>query len=736
MRYVLPSFDRTDDIIHDEQILRFEREWENGDLSITRVRAQRPFLLDDGSMPTIEWFLTERAEGRLVLRSSKPEPPRPATAVQLLRTIKDDSVLTPSERKANAKFKAAALVQFVCKVIDDSKCSRSNKAIDAALAKAFTPEIIARYGKAPPGATARKWLDRTLVNGRDLERGASKQGQGSRTPRHDDEVKRLQTDAALHYWSAYDHTFEDAYAEHVKWVKRYSDEQVASGGKPAIPYGRTKVRGRINELESYSTWSCKYGKPAADDRYRPNGAGNRSSRFAEVGIIDHQTFDAFVALEEIGGEWIPVGRPTVTATMDDFTTCIVSGVTSFTPPSIFNMLEAIKWANRPKMHRTKVAADKHTLLAGIMCRFDTILPDNAWEFTGSSGQDSLIDLGSHIDWSRAGMPKDKAKLERFWRTLGNYLAKKLPGATFDTKIMKDLGYDPTKQRVVLATAFRDCLAEAIAFYNIQMNDGIGAQPARLWEKEVAKWGAPPVIRDDGRIDQLMGKVVERTLTPAGIELLKGLTYNESPGVGADSLLSRLSGKRQKGRTVRIRAPKRIRVKVKYNPVNLAVIQVWADDDYVTLRCTDPDYARNLSEKHHETILEWVNKQNLAFNTPVDRALARATLNQVIRDAAPWMAMRHRKKVGRLLETDVMGDHVPSEWSDYGQAIPHNPSLATRSDGGAIPAGPGAGKRKPSRKPVSRKPDTALPVPDTGSSAKVLKLPPPPSRDKGGDWTGL
>lgn len=734
MRYTLPTFDRTDDILHEGQILRFDREWENGDLSLTRVRAQRPFLLDDGSMPTIEWFLTERAEGRLALRSSKPEPSRPASSAPLLRIVKDESELTPAERKANAKFKAAVLLQFVCKVIDDSKCGRSNKAIDAVLAEAFTPEVRARYGNPPPGATARKWLDRTPVNDRDLERGASKQGQGPRTPRHDDEVKRLLTDAALYYWSAYAHTFEDAYAEHFKWVKRYSEDRVANGGKPASPYGKTKVRERINELESYTTWASKYGKAAADDRYRPNGAGTRSSRFAELGIIDHQTFDAFVALEEIGGEMVPVGHPTVTATMDDFTTAIVSGVTSFTPPSIFNMLEAIKWANRPKMHRTKVAPEKHALLAGIMCRFDTILPDNAWEFTGSSGQDSLIDLGSHIDWSRAGLPKDKAKLERFWRTLNNYLARKLPGATFDPKVMKDLGYDPTKQRVILASAFRECLAEAIAFYNTNINDGIGAQPARLWEKEVAKWGAPPVIRDDGRIDQLMGKVVERTLTTAGIELLKGLSYNEGTGVSADSLLSRLAGKHPKGRLVRIRASKRIRVKVKYNPANLSVIQVWVENDYVTLRCTDTEYARNLSEKHHETILEWVDKQNLAFNTPADRALARATLNQAICDAAPWMAMRHRKKVARIVETGAMGDHVHSEWSDYGEAIPHNPSLATRKDGGAIPAGPGKGKQKRRRRIA--KADPKLPVPGTGEVSKVMKAPPAATRPHGGDWSGL
>lgn len=735
MRYVLPAFDRTDDILHGDQILRFEREWENGELSLTRVRAQRPFLLDDGSMPTIEWFLQERAEGRLRLRSSKRQPDRPACTGPMLRTSKADEDLTPAERKANAKLKAAEFVQFVCKVIDDSGCSRSDKAIEKALADAFTPEVIARYGEPPPAATARKWLKRTVKNERDLERGASKQGQGQQTCRRDAELQRLLTDAALHYYAAFATSFEDAHAEHVKWVETYNATRELNGLDPVQAYGKTALRERIKEKEGHSTWASKYGKAAADDRFRPNGPGTRTSRFAELGIIDHKTFTAFCALEEIDDEMLPMGKPTVTATYDDHTACIVSAVLSFTPPSIYNMLEAIKWANRPKMHRTRVAADKHALLAGIMCRFDTILPDNAWEFTGSSGQDSLIDLGCHIDWSRAGMPKDKSKLERFWRTLDIYLAKKLPGATFDPKLMRALGYDPTKEKVILASTLRETLAEAVAFYNTHVNDGIGAQPARLWEKEVARWGAPPIIRDDGRIDQMMGKVVEKTLTTAGIELLKGLCYNEKPGTGADSLLSRLAPTAPKGRSTRIRAPKRVRVKVKYNPANLAVIHVWTDTGYVTLECTDTEYARNLSEKHHEVVLEWVERQNLAFNTPTDRALARATLNQVIRDAAPWLAMRHRKKVARLLETDAMSDHVPSEFGDYGEVIAHEPAMGTRKEGRAIPTGFGKG-RKAKRKSRSQRQDTSLPAPQTGEIAKVMTKPPAPSRPLGGDWGGL
>ncbi|WP_204312769.1 hypothetical protein, partial [Escherichia coli] len=71
------------------------------------------------------------------------------------------------------------------------------------------------------------------------------------------------------------------------------------------------------------------------------------------------------------------------AVFDVYTGC-VTAVLHFTPPSLFNMLDAIKHANRPKLRPTQVGASKRDLLASIYGRYDTILPDNAWEFTGTS----------------------------------------------------------------------------------------------------------------------------------------------------------------------------------------------------------------------------------------------------------------------------------------------------------------------------------------------------------------
>lgn len=405
------------------------------------------------------------------------------------------------------------------------------------------------------------------------------------------------------------------------------------------------------------------------------------------------------------------------------------------------MLDAIKRANRPKMNKTRVGAEKCELLASIYGRFDTILPDNAWEFTGTSGQDSLQDLGCHIDWSRAGQPKDKAKLERWWGTLITYLSSKLPATVFDPKVMKDLGYDPSKDRVVTASDLRELLAEAQAFYHLNLHAGLNAQPARLWEKEVRKWETIPVIKNDRQIDQIMGMVEEKTLTTAGVKMFNQLLYGHPENLKA--IISRnapadASGRKRHGKKRSVR----LRFKVKYNPADITHLHVYDPvlGDYVTLECKE-EFLHGLSKKHLEELQAWTKIHNLAFNTPEDRKVARALLNEAIQKAAPHVTQKRRNKFAALLEggagAETSGNiavaHVPSTYSGMAPVTAHETAVATRSDGGAKPRGPRSRKRKASGKVTSQ--PIALPAPTTGRPANFTNMPARISAADQ-DWSGL
>lgn len=700
MTLTLPRMERTDILEHEGLLLRLEREWDDGTLLLTRVRTDRRFLLDDDEPPTRSWFLTEWSAGRLRLVSNK------VTSLQDPCTKAQDPSGFGKQRLEDARR-----VQFVLIELDRRACSNSNRAIGRHLAEIYTQEVIDKYGIAPPPPTARKWRKRGSIGNRTIENCAPKPGAGRRVKQLDAEVLKLRTDWAVWYWTAREHTIEDAHAELCKSVRIYNAKRASDGLNKVDCCCMEWLRVRICEVQNYSTYSAKFGKAKADEFYKANGLGVRSSRFLEIGIIDHHTFDAWVGLDEIGDELLPAGRPTITAVFDLYTEC-VSAVVHFTPPSLFNMLDAIKNANRPKMVRTLVGAEHQELLTSIYGRFDTILPDNAWEFTGTSGQDSLQDLGCHIDWSRAGLPKDKAKLERWWGTLIQYLSSKLPATVFDPKVMKDLGYDPSHDKVVSAAVLRDLLAEALAFYHLNLHSGLNAQPARLWEKEVKKWETIPVIKDDRQIDQIMGMVEEKTLTTSGIKMFNRFWYGHPSNL--ESIIARNAsedaiGRRRHGKKRSVR----LRVKVKYNPADLTHIQVYDPQlrGYVELECKE-EFLQGLSKKHLDVLAAWTEMQNLAFNTPEERKIARATLNQAMRRAAPEVAQKHRNKFAALLEGgagaeaggNIVVAHVPSTYSGMAPVTGHETAVATRSDGGMRPKGPRSrGSRtgaKRSPKPVS------------------------------------
>jgi putative transposase len=304
-----------------------------------------------------------------------------------------------------------------------------------------------------------------------------------------------------------------------------------------------------------------------------------------------------------------------------------------------------------------------------------------------------------------------------------------------------LGYDPSKDRVVAASDLRDLLDEAQAFYHLNLNGGLNAQPARLWGKEVKKWETIPVIHNDRQIDQIMGMVEEKTLTTAGIKMFNCLWYGHADNLAA--IISRnastdAEGRRRRGKKRSVR----LRFKVKYNPADLTEIHVYDPElrDYVTLECKE-EFLRGLSKKHFDVLQRWAEIQNLAFNTPEDRKIARATLNRVIREAAPHVAQKHRAKFAALLDNgagaemsgNIVVAHVPSTYSGMAPVTGHETAVATRSDGGAKPKGAPGRKRRKTAKPKPKA--STPPAPTTGSPANFgAKTSRRSAADQ--DWSGL
>jgi putative transposase len=239
----------------------------------------------------------------------------------------------------------------------------------------------------------------------------------------------------------------------------------------------------------------------------------------------------------------------------------------------------------------------------------------------------------------------------------------------------------------------------------------------------------------------MGMVEEKTLTTAGIKMFGRIWYGHPQNL--EAIISRNAAEDATGRRLRSKKHSvRLRVKVKYNPADLTHIHVYDPilGDYVSLECKE-EFLRGLSKKHLDALIRWTEIQNLAFNTPEQRKIARATLNKAIRDAAPHLTRRHRAKFAGLVESGAGADttgniavaHVSSSFCGMAGVTGHETAVATRSDGGREPRGPR--RRNGQARRNSDSPTDSTPIPVTGAPASFAN-PTSPTRPADRDWSGL
>lgn len=212
---------------------------------------------------------------------------------------------------------------------------------------------------------------------------------------------------------------------------------------------------------------------------------------------------------------------------------------------------------------------------------------------------------------------------------------------------------------------------------------------------------------------MAGVVEERQLTTSGI-FLSNLQYHDPAVTGP--LLERLASfeprrGRRKGSAV-------AQLKVKYNPVNLGRVHVWdrTSCTYVTLPCTEPDYAEGLSKWKHDRIAEWLREDQAEDGE--ERLVRRMRLLRDIDRALATLPGGNRRRQIRL-HTSPGTMLPPGSGLVYAEAaarhdgmapvVPMTPIASERTDDGARPTRPPrGGKRKretPPKGPARIEPET-------------------------------
>lgn len=674
---------------------------EGGFLVLRNVQTGQPYqrLTDTGEFasPTRQWLEDEFAAGAV-----RRNEVAPASKAHSLREADAELIQEKDPR--------AIVRQVVLRSLDRmGDFSRS----DISLRKALTliwenkPRQLAHH-QPPSPSTVRRWLrQRGAVSDRPLRAMVSASGRVSRRKRLPASVRRRMHEAAAAYWSNLRLNVGDAYDDLAFRLQRINREIKSREGNVVVPVpSKETFRKHLRSLECSETYAARYGKKEANKRFKATGRGLEAHRPLLLATIDHTPADVHIVMEV--DEWRYVGRPFLTLIVDVHSRCILGWVLSFEPPSLYSVIECFKRANRPKPRMRTLFPDCPEL-ADIYGKCDEIVVDNGLEFIGTSFESGMVDLGVSIRWAPIKDPTYKAVVERFFSTLNSMLHKKLPGGTFPLQKLRAWDLNPQKFAVLTLEQTEALLDLAIGTYHQSIHRSLNDTPVRTWVRGVNSETGITILGDDRQLDKLLGVQEERLVTRSGVNLFN-LRYHDPAVTGP--LLEDLA--RRESVRGRREGSASAKVKVKYNPANLGEIHVWNGPRgiYVTLPCTDREYAEGLSKWQHDRLQEWQRESHA--RTEDDRRELRLNLRSAIGALeSPKTIKRHKRAQARLLTSpkiEVMGGgglriaHAEPRPDGMAPVIPTVALAPERTDDGAKPIRPQrGGKRKPKRPPKTETP---------------------------------
>lgn len=386
---------------------------------------------------------------------------------------------------------------------------------------------------------------------------------------------------------------------------------------------------RIQELDQKKLMASRFGDRAAEKQYDGVKQGLTVERALERVQVDHTKLDLFVVDDE---DRLPIGRPTLTFSLDEKTGYPLGIYVGFEPPSYLTVMQCLRHTILPKDYvKAQFPSVVHTWDAyGTP---ETLVVDNGKEFVSRSLEDSCLQLGIELIYCPPRVPWFKGAIERRFGIINEELLHGLPGTTF-SNVAERGEYDPAKNAVISLSALLEMLHIFLIDYYAEHQTGKNRIPARAWDRATREF--PPSLppnRDE--LTVLLGMYDDRVIQPRGIEF-ECLFYDSPDLRRLRTLVNRPNGKE--------------RVDIKVDPSDLG--QIWVYDRfnrrYIAALCTDPDYAGGLSLWKHRVIRRYT-REVLKREVDYD-ALAEAKAQlQVIVDHEYSMTKRTatRQKLARF-----------------------------------------------------------------------------------------
>lgn len=551
---------------------------------------------------------------------------------------------------------------------------------------AMRPKILAIWEKLkspikpPHWTTVFRWKARFQNAGKDIHSLVDEDGKrGNRTPRYQKDVLDIVTNAIdIVYLTRERKTIQDT-LDKARYEVRRENKLLPAAMQLQEPTRRF-ITSVIEAIPAFDRCVARYGQIAAVKRFRAVLAHRTTDAPLDRAEMDHTLLDLLVIDDETG---LPLGRPWITACIDDNTRCLLGINIGFEPPSYLSVARCLKHAFLPKvtLRQQYPSIQNNWDAYGAMRE---LVVDNGNEFHSKSLENACYSLGIEIHYSARKTPWFKGKIERFLGTLNAGIADGNPGSTFGNIFDKD-DYDPAKHAVIRLSKLREIAHIWIVdYYHQKPHRSLKLPPAVLWKTRISAEDIP-VPDDPARLDAILGRSEQRKLTHKGIEL-DGLLYN-SPE------LTRL---RQK-------LGEKLDVEIRVDDIDIGEIVVLSPDKKRMFKvpAIAVDYAKGLTRWQHRVCKRYAAREMEKYDAG-GWLNAKETISRLIREEFMHKKMKSRAKIARFQGEGTK----PSETTTTSKPSSHAPQTVPEADASSkAPTSP----VKSEAKPATSLPKTFKPI---------------------------
>ncbi|WP_417490325.1 Mu transposase C-terminal domain-containing protein [Maricaulis sp.] len=518
--------------------------------------------------------------------------------------------------------------QFYCREFDESPVPLSDKKLRRFI-ESVRDKGPAGHAVPSPGSVRRWVKHRGTPGDRKIAFMRDNQVRGATGPRLHDEVEVYLNRFVTEHYESPRRKPTRTVEEICVAIHNHNVASTPHGCAPLQCPSQSTILRRIRAGKNAKSLEQKFGAQKAAP-YVPVRGSLKADRPMEIVEIDHTSLDIHLKDEETGLTW---GRPTLCVALDVATRSVVSFNLNIRAPSIETLRGVMRQMVRPKQDWL----DRHSLTGNPWPMHGLprqLLMDNGIEGVGPSFKGACENHAIEIHFAPVATPQYKGAVERFFRTLNEFIHELDGGIPANPVELRKRRFDPEKDAIFTLRQLERLVTDFITkVYHRRKHAALdGRCPNEVWATLVEHSPQPQAENFD-HIDCSFGILEQRKLGRQGIRI-DHLQYN---GPALSGLLEDLLSEAGPSTS----AATSVLVDVRVTPDDMGSVAVFnaKRNSYVKLPCTEQAYASGLPRSVHQEILKVRSNREMDALSGV--SLARA--KREVFDDAEKMSQENRRR---------------------------------------------------------------------------------------------